>query len=70
MNTQKQIELIKSWGFKSMSNDNTMYSRKAPNAFTEIWSINSPDEIDFYNSLGNHTHSHPIHWSVIAKHFD
>lgn len=70
MEQAKQIELIKSWGFKALSNDSTMFTRKAPNGFTEVWSTKSPSEIDFYNSYANHTHSHPIHWNIVAKHFD
>lgn len=64
MDITKQVELIKSWGFKKLTNNETMFTRPAPNAYTEVWHSNKPHEIDFYNSLGNLSHSHTINWKA------
>jgi hypothetical protein len=70
MEQAKQVELIKSWGFRQTSHDETMYIRNAPQEYLEVWSINAPNYIDIYNKYGNLTSSNDIHWKIVEKHFD
>lgn len=70
MDTNRQVELIRSWGFKALTSNDTIFTRSAPNNYTEVWHSIKPNEIDFYNSYGNLSHSAPIHWDIVAKHFE
>jgi hypothetical protein len=66
MNATEKIELVKSWGFQPyLSNDHT-FSRPAPQGFTEWWSIDRPDYIEFTKD-GKPSHDWKIDWSIFQK---
>ena len=66
MNIAKQIELVKSWGYKPfLSNEHTFY-RPAPQGYTEWWCIDRPDYIEFTKDM-EVTHDWKIPWNLFDK---
>ena len=67
MNIANKIELVKSWGFTAFLPNEQTFSRKAPQGFTEWWSIDQPDYIDFEDKDGQFSHNWKIDWSIFTK---
>ena len=67
MNIANKIDLVKSWGFTAFLPNEQTFSRKAPQGFTEWWSIDRPDHIDFEDKDGQFSHDWKIDWSIFSK---
>lgn len=66
MNIERKIELIKDWGFTSVGH--RLYSRMIFDEYTEFWSPNKPDHIDFHRADDNtFNHDYKIDWSLFEK---
>lgn len=62
MNLDRQIELVKEWGFQEYHPNN--FKRNIFKDTTEYWTIHDPSVIDFADKDGNHTETYVIDWSL------
>ena len=62
MNTARQVELVKSWGFTHHAGG-TSYTRQSPQGYTEWWYPPRPDYIEFADKDGNFSHDWRIDWT-------
>jgi hypothetical protein len=65
MELNKKIELVKSWGFESFTS--TSFNRPAPAGYTEWYSVDRPDHIDFADKDGQFSHTYKIDWAIFNK---
>ena len=62
MNTIRKTELVQEWGFTEYK-PNT-YKRNIFEGFTEWWSSEAPDRIEFFNDQGTNTETYFIDWAL------